>query len=278
MTTYHPGQRVEVSTNGTWIPATVLTTYPGHGGALVLPDSWAQHVWAKPEELRTVRRDYEFSAMVLVRTKAWGDWVEASFDKWEDSTRERAYVHTREHGTIRVHHTNIKPIGDKPPAVNVVDFPLPPHEPSYERSFYLSKDEIAALAPYRGAFWRDGYGRDTNGTFTKPKGKDASETCNVVGFPVLKTQIPNRAEYLDATLGHVGVDREGQRKFIDIMAEFAKCGIDPDQLSDYVEAFARIIVQGSTPEELHDFAHQTLLNRHQQTGKGLHHIAREYGN
>lgn len=77
-------------------------------------------------------------------------------------------------------------------------------------------------------------------------------------------------------LAPLGVSYDGQRKFIDAMAEFAKCGVTPEQVMEYVDAFARLIVTGITPRQLHDFAYQTMIDRTGHPDEGLHHITREY--
>lgn len=77
-------------------------------------------------------------------------------------------------------------------------------------------------------------------------------------------------------LAPLGVSCDDQRRFIDAMAEFAKCGVAPEQVMEYVDAFARLIVTGATPDQLHDFARQTLLDRASNTDEGLHHITCEY--
>jgi len=46
------GDRCQVESAYAWIPATILTVYPGHSGAMVLPDDWATSVWAKAEQIR----------------------------------------------------------------------------------------------------------------------------------------------------------------------------------------------------------------------------------
>lgn len=109
------GDRCEVESQGAWIPATILTVYPGHSGAMVLPDNWATSVWAKNTQIQALmvnpssskRGDYLMGQTVEVQ-RATGRWVEGLFDRWEDDTHERAYVATGAYGTERFHYTNIR--------------------------------------------------------------------------------------------------------------------------------------------------------------------------
>ena len=125
------GDRCEVESQGAWIPATILTVYPGHSGAMVLPDNWATSVWAKNTQIRALmvnpssakRGDYTSFQLVEVQYTQ-GRWVEGNFSHWEDETHERAYVATDQSGfgCDRFHYTNIRRPRTQPD----------PHHPAYQ--------------------------------------------------------------------------------------------------------------------------------------------------
>ena len=286
-TKHKPGDRCQAHINGNWVNATILTTYPGHGGALVIPDDQEQHAWVKHVDLRpTTHPTYRQGDPVQVRTRANGEWVNGVYVTPELSDPQRHYATVGDY-TVRFHETNIRPAQNKPPTTapprmtetvakyghvtqaDTLNEPnrATPHFTVHRDGTFEQHIEIS------GATCREygpppinlaTHGRDINGTFTKPTPTDiAKDETFILGIP--RPRRRNRAKYLDLALGNVVPNVEEQLKFVDVMAEFAKCGITPEQLTEYVEAVAYAIVTGTTPHQIHQFARQTLTGRQNRT-------------
>lgn len=253
------GDRCEVESQGAWIPATIRTVYPGHSGAMVLPDNWATSVWAKNTQIRepavnpssAKRGDYLMGQAVEVQ-RAAGRWVEGLFDQWEDDTHERAYVATGAYGTERFHHTNIRRPRVEPD----------PHHPAYQ-------GEIGDHQPYETATVK--IMPDVSGflnNLRRPKRRPLS-TGGI---------IPTQRD-LAETLTRLGAATHSiteQTGYIEVATEFAKAGIAPERIKDYVAALCRIIAMGVTPQQVDGFATKTLRDN-LLTITDLPHITREYG-
>lgn len=86
------GDRVEVHIKSIdrWRSATILTTYPGHGGHMVITDG-GQRLHAKRGDLRATTH-YTPGETVEVRSKEGSFWVAGIFERWVDDTHQQALV------------------------------------------------------------------------------------------------------------------------------------------------------------------------------------------
>lgn len=288
-----PGDRCQVVTaHGTWLDATIISTREGHGGALVRVDGWSTDVWAKPSEIRdnpvnptsAKRGDYKYAQTVEVQ-RSMGRWVEGSFSHWENGAHKRAYVYAGAFEPERFHYTNIRTPRVAPdPHSTAYQGEVGDHQPRTTETVakygHVAKDdevrevsvELTAEVPTLGKLTGETIGnsnpwerlREQVASLTSPK------------LPNFDLQMPMVADHMANSMRPLGISYDGQRKFIDAMAEFAKCGVTPEQVMEYVDAFARLIVTGITPRQLHDFARQTLRDKYNRADESLHHITREY--
>lgn len=273
------GDRCEVESQGAWIPATILTVYPGHSGAMVLPDNWATSVWAKVSQIREItvnpssakRGDYLMGQAVEVQ-RAIGRWVEGLFDRWEDDTHERAYVATGAFEPERFHYTNIRrprtqpdphhpayqgeigdhqPLKHEYPGVRIADIHLNPE--AYDFKAFMERVRENELRPAK-----------LSPVGINPAPKDLAEALN------------DLRKATTADLNSTPSNIAEQIGYVQAVTEFAKAGITPEQLSDYATEFARTIAMGIQPAELHQCTtdHRRRRAGH-PTGK-LNHISNTY--
>lgn len=250
-----PGDRCQVVTaHGTWLNATIISTREGHGGALVRVDGWSTDVWAKPSEIRPALR-------VVPEPDPHSTAYQGEVGDHQPRTTETVakYGHVATDDEVR--EVNIELIAEVPTfsEATIREYGRDPYAPP--------------LFPFN-----PNHGRDVNGTFTKPK-PDPWAFLREMAEQVTTTSgilLPTVENHMASSMRPLGVSYDEQRKFIDAMAEFAKCGVTPEQVMEYVDAFARLIVTGITPRQLHDFAYQTMIDRTGHPDEGLHHITREY--
>ncbi|RKS19679.1 hypothetical protein DFO58_2181 [Arthrobacter sp. AG1021] len=277
-----PGDRCQVVTaHGQRLDATIISTREGHGGALVRVDGWVTDVWAKPSEIRDnpvnptsqKRGDYTPNQLVEVQYTQ-GRWVDGNFSHWEDDTHERAYVATDQSGfgSDRFHYTNIRPARVAPD----------PHSTAYQGEVGDHQPRTTeTVAKYGHVATDDAVGVFAGGHIHPTYAASVTPHFTIHNDGRVQQNLAIRDDFSEVTLladklAPLGVSYDEQRKFIDAMAEFAKCGVTPEQVMEYVDAFARLIVTGATPEEVERFARQTLLDRASNPDAGLHHITREY--
>lgn len=280
---HQPGDRCQVVTaHGTWLNATIISTREGHGGALIRVDGWVTDVWAKPSEIRDnpvnptsqKRGDYKYAQPVEVQ-RSMGRWVEGSFSHWEDDTHERAYVYAGAFDTERFHYTNIRP------ALREVPEP-DPHGTAYQGEVGDHQPRTTeTVAKYGHVATDDAVGVSAGGHIHPTYAAGVTPHFTIHNDGRVQQNLAIRDDFSEVTLladklAPLGVSYDDQRRFIDAMAEFAKCGVTPEQVMEYVDAFARLIVTGITPRQLHDFSYQTMIARTGHPDEGLHHITREY--
>lgn len=256
------GDRCQVESADTWIPATILTVYPGHSGAMVLPDDWATSVWAKADQIRPIqvnpesakRGDYTEYQMVEVQYSQ-GRWVEGNFSHWEDETHERAYVATDQSGlgSDRFHFSNIRPMPVAPdPHSTAYQGEVGDHQPQDPPNPVINLAAIRPTMPTR-------FGK------LRP---------NVV--PLDSRRHQTEPTDFQKRMAYVGVEGEERDAYLEVILEFAKMGLTAEQIMPYVAVLGRIIVQGFTPDELDNNTTHALRARYAPPHANLHHISAEY--
>jgi len=254
------GDRCQVESADKWIPATILTVYPGHAGAMVLPDDWATSVWAKADQIRPIqvnpesakRGDYLHGQTVEVQTLG-GRWERGHFERWSDETHERAYIYTGSSQAGRYHFTNIRPARVAPDPHDVAyQGEVGDHQPQDPPNPVISLAAIRPTMPTR-------FGK------LRP---------NVV--PLDSRRHQNELADFQKRMEYVGVEGDERDAYLEVILEFAKAGITAEQIMPYVAVLGRIIVHGFTPDELDNNTTRALRARYTPPQANLHHITAEY--
>jgi len=254
------GDRCQVESADKWIPATILTVYHGHAGAMVLPDDWATSVWAKADQIRPIqvnpssakRGDYTRDQEVEVQ-RSMGLWVAGSFDRWADETHERAYVYTGAFEPERYYYTNIRPAHVAPDPHDVAyQGEVGDHQPQEPPNPVIN---LAAIRP------------------TMPT-RFGKRRPNVVPFDSRRHQ--TEPTDFQKRMAYVGVEGDERDAYLEVILEFAKMGLTAEQIMPYVAVLGRIIVQGFTPDELDNNTTRALRARYAPPQANLHHISAEY--
>lgn len=336
------GDRVEahIKSIDRWRPATVLTTYPGHGGHMVITDG-GQRLHAKRGDLRAIgegertyasERTFSRGDQVEVRSSEGSFWAAGIFERWVDDTRQQALVRdgspwpdtftadpfhasnmrhkaptpdphdTAYQGEVGDHQPQHTDNGDGTGEVSIEIFPK-------LRTMFVGRDDLAYVAT-RGKEIRNhilnsdpNYGRDTKGTFTKPRLDSLDCIPNGMG-PIttstlkyghvakddelsMRTPENTPAPFPGFEVYHalnairkLGTTTAETVAYLESIEAFVQMGMTPEVLNSYVAALGRFNAYGFTTQDLERITTESVRANYtvtpNQRDSKIPNIAHEY--
>lgn len=286
------GDRVEVHIKSIdrWRSATILTTYPGHGGHMVITDG-GQRLHAKRGDLRATTH-YTPGETVEVRSKEGSFWVAGIFERWVDDTHQQTLVRDGSPWPDTVtadpfHVSNIRHKAPTPdPHGTAYQGEVGDHQPHSDSVGALTPLELDTLRlrplpPLDGASIIPPMGPITGSTLKYGHVAKTDELSNLDGEHIRITdtaretvatmreslkEFTNRVSMLGTLTeagsiaryekartdmsNKYGVSYKEQSRYLDTLECFVQAGITPEVLNGYVAALGRFNAYGFTPEVL----------------------------